>query len=474
MRSSNVSLEKCFEGILNGIKPVPFKKVAKDSGLEHSISESNKIVISIRLLLKHSLSKGTPLGVKNNNAYVYNGAYWQYVEDSMLENLLQEAVEKMGINWIDSMHFKYKERLLKQLYTNAPSIKGSRCSKTTSINLANGTFDISNGESKFRNFDSKDYFTYQLGFAYNPNATAPMFQQYLDKVLPDKACQKVLAEYLGYLFLNIKLEKVLILFGSGANGKSVFFEIVHTLLGKQNVSSFSLRNLTDINGYYRALLDNKILNYTSELNECLETAVFKQLVSGEPVEARLPNQKPFLLYEYPKFIFNCNTFPIKVEPTKAYFRRFLIVPFNVTIAEHEQDKQLSKKIIKNELSGVFNWILEGMNRLKKNGKFTYSDAINQLAEQFKKESDTVKAFLEEDEYLPDPKEYVLSRVLYSLYREFCIENGFRPVNSKNFKKRLLEDNISIERGNDGQRIYVKKVPKVYKNHDADKNSKDIF
>jgi putative DNA primase/helicase len=95
----------------------------------------------------------------------------------------------------------------------------------------------------------------------------------------------VLAEYLGYVFVkhgsrSLKEEKALILYGTGANGKSVFFEIVSALLGDQNTCNYSLQSLTDSSGYYRAKLANKLVNYGSEINGRLESSLFKQMVSG--------------------------------------------------------------------------------------------------------------------------------------------------------------------------------------------------
>ena len=110
----------------------------------------------------------------------------------------------------------------------------------------------------------------------------------------------------------------------------------------------------------------------------------KQLVSGEPVGARLPFGNPFNLIHYAKLIFNCNSLPKDVEHTNAYFRRFLIIPFKVTIPEEEQDKELAKKIIKDELSGIFNWILEGLNRLLIQKNFSHSDSIDSQLEEYKK------------------------------------------------------------------------------------------
>ena len=75
----------------------------------------------------------------------------------------------------------------------------------------------------------------------------------------------------------------------------------------------------------------------------MEAAIFKQMVSGEPVEARLPYGQPFILRQYAKLIFNRNELPKDVEHSNAYYRRFLIIPFDVTIPEHEQDKTYTSK-----------------------------------------------------------------------------------------------------------------------------------
>ena len=128
------------------------------------------------------------------------------------------------------------------------------------------------------------------------------------------------------------------LYGGGANGKSVFFEIVTALLGKDNVSNYSLSSLTNVNSYTRAKIEGYLLNYATEINGKLDADIFKQLVSGEAVDARLPYGQPFIMYDYAKLVFNCNQLPKDVEHTDAFYRRFLIIEFDVTIPYHEQDK----------------------------------------------------------------------------------------------------------------------------------------
>ncbi|NCC74623.1 MAG: DNA primase, partial [Sphingobacteriia bacterium] len=333
------------------------------------------------------------------------------------------------------------------------------------INLKNGTFDFDpESGNRLRPFRQSDFMTYQLPFNYDPDGTAPIFQRYLDRVLPELSAQKVLAEYMGYLFVKnstLKLEKALILFGTGANGKSVFFDVVTALLGSENVSTYTLQSLTDVNGYYRGMIQNRIVNYASEISMKMETSYFKSLVSGEPVEARHPYGRPFQISDYARLVFNCNELPRDVEQSHAFFRRFLLIPFGVTIPQKEQDKHLASKIIKTELSGVFNWILSGLERLLKQGDITDCDLTDKVLSEYQIQSDSVKLFLQENEYTPHPTDYQLIKQLYFDYRAFCIEEGMRPVNKNNFRKRLEAAGIVTEKIAAGNVAYLQKSYEIF-------------
>jgi putative DNA primase/helicase len=363
----------------------------------------------------------------------------------------------MGIEKFTGKHYTFKEELFKQFMASSfiPAPKGKKDSVL--INLLNGTFEITPTKTTLRDFEQKDFITHQLPFEYVPEATAPLFQQYLDQVLPDEDKQRVLAEFCGYIFVKtsvLKLEKMLILYGTGANGKSVFFEIINALLGIENTSNYSLQSLTDVNGYYRAKIGNKLVNYASELNGKMATDIFKQLSSGEPIEARLPYGNPFQLHEYAKLIFNCNELPKDVEHTNAYFRRFLIIGFDVTIPEANQDKQLPQKIVKNELSGVFNWILQGLERVLSQKGFSRCDAVDNARKEYEKQSDSVKLFIDEFEYTTSSNAYTLIADLYQKYKTFAIEDGYRPVSKSNFMKRLAHYKVVVSRISVGNVAYI--------------------
>jgi len=389
--------------------------------------------------------------------------FWAEIEKDEFQKFLGEAAEKMGVRWDNAQDYQFREQLFKQFlateYLSNPPGDNNR----VLINLQNGTFEISPQGTKLRPFDRSDFITYQLPFEYSPQAKAPLFEAYLNKVLPDPERQRVLAEYLGYVFIKngfegLKLEKALILYGTGQNGKSVFFDIVTALFGRKNISNYSLQSLTEEKGFYRARITNMLLNYASEINGKLETSLFKAMVSGEPIEACLKYGQPFTMTDYAKFIFNCNELPKDVEHTNAYFRRFLIIPFDVTITEQEKDSELAKKIVEKELSGVFNWVLQGLNRLLEQKRFSDCEAAKKAVEQYKTESNSVQMFLNENEYIGSPTNYKLITELYQDYRAFCIDDGVPPFKKTNFIKQLRALGLVVDRASQNKLVAFVKTP----------------
>lgn len=423
------------------------------------LAEKHLLILSIRETLKAAQKHDWSICKNHDFIYLFNGAFWSELDKEVLQKFLGEAAQKLGVNEYSARFYQFREKLFKQFLSDAylPTPEGAKDSVL--INLKNGTFEITPNGYNLRPFSSTDFLTYQLPFEFNLDAQAPQFQAYLNKVLPDMERQRVLAEYLGFVFIKhgnnaLKEEKALILYGTGANGKSVFFEIVTALLGPQNVSNYSLQSLTEEKGFYRSKIINKLVNYASEINGKLETSLFKAMVSGEPVEACLKYGQPFTMANYAKFIFNCNELPKDVEHSNAFFRRFLIIPFDVTIPEAEQDKTLHTRIIDSELSGVFNWVLEGLNRLLGQQRFSKCDAAEKAVQEYRTQTDSVRMFLEENSLTADPVKWKLLKEIFATYRSFCTENGFHALNKTNFNKRLTAFGVQVDRKNIGMVVFL--------------------
>src|SRR5690606_21592687 len=96
-------------------------------------------------------------------------------------------------------------------------------------------------------------------------------------------------------------------------------------------------------------------------------------------------------------------------------------------------------------SGVFNWVLAGLNRLLQQKKFSDCEAAKKAIEQYKIESNSVQMFVNENDYKGSATDYILIKDLYPKYRNFCMEDGMTPFKKSNFIKQLRALGFVIER-----------------------------
>ena len=153
-------------------------------------------------------------------------------------------------------------------------------------------------------------------------------------------------------------------------------------------------------------------------------------------------------------IFNANVLPKDTEQSNAYFRRFLIIPFTVTIPPEKQDIELSKKIIDKELSGVMNWVLSGLDRLIRQKGFSKCNAAERELEQYRRESDSVEMFLEENEYQESIDKNKLLQELFFEYRDYCNNVEYRVCSLKTFSKRLRDKDFELVKTSRGKIVYI--------------------
>ncbi len=431
--------EEILDAILETIEPIYFREIAKIPD-DKKLPLKHLLVLCIDELLARVKEKNFALARTDNFIFAFNGAYWKELSEDVIKDFLSDAAKRMSVHSLEAKGYEFKDKLYKQFLSSANFQPVKQNGDVVLINLQNGTFEISKHSQTLREFRAKDFLTYQLPFEYDPTATCPKFQAYLDKVLPENELQNILAEFSGYVFTKgLKMEKALLPYGGGANGKSVYFEVINAVLGSENISNFSLSDL--LIPHNRALIAYKLLNYGSEINASTTRDVVKNLISGEPIQACLKYQNAFTMTDYAKLAFNCNELPRDFDHSNAYFRRLLIVPFRVTIPEHEQDKTLSNKIINSELAGVFNWIVEGLKRLLKAEKFTESRIVTDTLEGYKKESDSVAMFIDEEPNVIGSS----LKTAYSGYRIYCLDSGSKPLGRNNFSKRLQTLGYIVEK-----------------------------
>ena len=318
---------------------------------------------------------------EGETVYIYINTHWQKISNYDLKVFLKECLCSLLDNVVRGSNRKSIEDLVKQFPYSIMSLNVKPAKNK--INFLNGTLDLLTWN--FGQHNPQDYLRYVLPYNYDPNATCPMFGKYIRRVVPDLDVQNVLAEYIAWLFTDIKLEKVLFLYGSGCNGKSVFIDIIEALVGKDNVCHESITDMCGENGSnHRSNIVGKLLNTCSDVApNSFHGDLFKRIASGEPISTKVLYQDVNSTTEYAKMLFSLNELPKTKDLTDGYFRRLIIVPFNVKIPKSEINPNLAKEIIANELPGVMRWILMGYSRLLQNQRFSNSKVIDSALEEYR-------------------------------------------------------------------------------------------
>jgi putative DNA primase/helicase len=441
---------------LNDIPPDTASKIRSKHPSER-LSNRDKQVLIIEALVSIAERCNWQLIHYDGGYRVYTGSHYSLIESNLLNNFLCDVARRMGFDEETIRHYTFREGLVKQFHASGFKVLNQLEHEVVKINLLNGTLHITGDGYKLLPHNPKDYLLYTLNVMYDPEATCPLYDVYRARVLPDLCKQEVLDEFIGYSFCPngiLKLEKCLVLFGSGANGKSVFFDVNNGLLGSFNVSNYSLQSLTDKSGYYRASIAGKRLNYVSELSSRMDTSIFKMMVSGEPVEARHAYGRPFMVQDLPKFIFNTNELPSSIEHNDGFFRRFMIVHFDQTIPESERDYSLASKIIAEELPGVLNLVLKGLDRILANRGFSHCDYLNNTLNEFRRQHDPVRMFLDDIKAIPKPitVSSVALKKLFLDFTDYGRQFGYKTISLHEFSKRIREIGYDVIRRSEGRYV----------------------
>jgi putative DNA primase/helicase len=301
------------------------------------------------------------------------------------------------------------------------------------INLRNGRLDWMNGKLDLH---SPDYFEIvQLPIVCDPNAVCPLFDRYLETTLAPEIIPLV-EEIMGYCLIpDTRFEKAVMAVGAGANGKSVLLDTITAFLGAENVSTIALQDLEE-NRFRVAELYGKLANIFADLDEraLKSSATFKALVTGDRITAERKFAQPFSFRPYARQIFSANSLPPSKDRTHAFYRRWLIIPFERTFEGKEADKELRAKL-RIELPGILNRALRGLKRLSSEGKFTEPQAVTAALEEYQLENDTVASFVAEF-VVEDANATTAKQRLYGKYRNWCETQGLHPVTQKLFKVSL--------------------------------------
>jgi len=317
------------------------------------------------------------------------------------------------------------------------------------FNAANVTINLETGAVRGQRHE--DLLTKISPVRYEPGATCPKWLAFLDRIFAsDHSLSDFIQRAVGYSLTGLTVEQVFfIMYGTGANGKTVFLSILTALFGEYaqwtEFSTFLMRDKDSIRNDLAALKGARLVSAAeSSQGRRLDETVIKQVTGGDAIRARFLHKE---FFEYsPEFTvwLATNHKPEVRGNDHALWRRIRLLPFTVTISNDEQDRGLTRKLLE-ELPGILNWALDGLASWRDSG-LGYPDVVREATELYRDDMDFLRDFLSEVTIV-EPQAYTLHRDLFLAYKQWSDDNSERPVGAKRFTQLLVERNY--ERGKFG-------------------------
>jgi len=307
------------------------------------------------------------------------------------------------------------------------------------IVLKNGVYNTET--HKLEPFNPNLYAITALPVEYKPDADCPKIKQFLSEVVEAENIDKIF-EIIGYsLYKSYPIARIFIFTGTGRNGKSVLINLITRFLGPENISSVDIQNLTD-DSFRSAELYGKLANINGDLppKPIKDTGLIKKATGQDPLTVAKKYQQPFQFYNYAKLIFSANQVPRTYDNSDAMHRRLDVIEFpnKFDPDDPKTDPNLIEKIsTPEELSGLFNEAMKGLERILTLGKFTNEGSIEARKLDYIKRSDPVQYFgLTYLKQNTDPESYITKSQLYDNYVFMCRALGETPTSANWFSQGI--------------------------------------
>lgn len=306
------------------------------------------------------------------------------------------------------------------------------------ISLKNGLFHL---EDSVLLPHTLGFFTLNsLPFEYDPTASCPVWEGFLEQLWGhDRESVDTLQEIFGYILSGeTDQQKFFNVIGPRRSGKGTINKVLVDLLGQHNTVAPELGELCDTFGL-QPWLGKLLASFTDarapERNRSAVVSQLLRIVGGDTVTVNRKNREAWNGYLPTRIVIYSNEVMQLTENSNALTGRMIVLKMTNSFYGRE-DTQLSTKL-KAELSGIFNWSMEGLRRRKsRGGKFVQPASGTELLHVMEELSNPLGTFIE-DTLVLDDKASISKDDLYHVFKRWATARGIHPGTDLTFKRQFL-------------------------------------
>jgi putative DNA primase/helicase len=289
-----------------------------------------------------------------------------------------------------------------------------------------------------------------------PGGDCPIWRQFLVEITGDDAeLQAYLQRMAGYTLTGSTQEHALFfLYGTGANGKSVFVNTLATILGDYATNApmdtfmetRTDRHPTDMAGLRGARF---VAAIETEQGKRWAESKLKNLTGGDKISARFMRQDFFEFFPQFKLFVAGNHRPAIRNIDEAMKRRLHLIPFTITVPPERRDKNLQQKLLA-ERDGILAWAVQGCLDWQRHGRLSPPQRVVDATEEYFEAEDALGRWLDE-RCVREANAKSLTAELFNDWKPWAEAAGEFTGSQKRFADLLLNRGLDKWRNGMGLR-----------------------
>ncbi|WP_454258588.1 phage/plasmid primase, P4 family [Pseudoxanthomonas mexicana] len=289
-----------------------------------------------------------------------------------------------------------------------------------------------------------------------PSSDCPTWRQFLHEVTGgDADLQAYLQRMAGYALTGSTQEHALFfLYGTGANGKSVFVNTLATILGDYAANApmdtfmetRTDRHPTDMAGLRGARF---VAAIETEQGRRWAESKIKNLTGGDKISARFMRQDFFEFFPQFKLFVAGNHKPAIRNIDEAMRRRLHLIPFTITVPPERRDKNLQQKLLA-ERDGILAWAVQGCLDWQRLGRLDPPQPVKDATDEYFEAEDALGRWLDE-RCLRAGNAKSLTAELFNDWKQWADSAGEFIGSQKRFADLLLTRGVEKWRNGMGLR-----------------------
>lgn len=309
-----------------------------------------------------------------------------------------------------------------------------------------GVVNLTTGE--LRPGKPDDRITMTTGLPYDRSAQCPRWLQFLEEVFGEDMIPFI-KRAVGYSLTGSVREQCWFLcYGKGANGKSVFLNVLYAIGGDYSgdtpAATLTKNSRLDSGGAASpdlASLAGKRIITCNETEEVAGLAAgrVKHLTGGQgPVTARHLHQAPVTFSPTLKLWLTTNHLPRVDDDSDGFWRRPRLIPFLRTFEGADRDPNLDDAL-RLELAGILAWAVEGAVEWHRDG-LQAPQSVMMATLNYRQSSDPLAEFISDCCYVGDGARATQGQ-LYEAYKGWAKAQGYndREMLGVRYFGRRVED-----------------------------------